>query len=682
MNRTRSISTVNGIAVECRKTVADRIIELIAAHTDHVFGVGGANIEDVYDALHRSAAPLTGVVAKHEFGAATMADGYARTTNRLGVVVATSGGGALNLVAALGESFDSRIPVLALVGQPPRSLEGHGAFQDTGGGHGRIDAERLFGTVARVCLRLDRAEGVTEVVARAIEAAQAGGPAVLLLPKDIQAQQAPDEETRPIDPGPRPLDRVLGEPYGNGAKRGKGGAQPDGAGSRECAAKSDGGESRARAARLGGAVSEPNSAPLDDDVPDDDVHAPDGVRAGGALWSRDAVPAARGRTPRYSEPKGDCREGAAQESAARGSEARGSEAQGGEARQVDSAVRAGVWRTVIIAGPEVARADARGELLAAAEALGAAVAVTPDAKDTFPNGHAHFAGIVGSMGHPRVAELVADAELCVVVGTPLPVLARAGLEAALAACPRIWHIGTDRAFVRTDAWLCGPLRTRLAELAASAATDPIAQEPIAPAPLRVPHAAGPGVRYRDAVDAIAARLTPGTDVVVDAGNTGAAAVHHLPVPPGGRFVIALGMGGMGYAFGAGIGSALGRRRRTFVLAGDGAYFMHGHEVHTAVEYHAPVTFVIFNNNAHAMCVTREQLYYSGDYTYNRFGPARIGAAVAAMFPHLPAYSADTRAEFAAALDATATATGPVFLEIRCDPDEIPPFAPFLKEFYA
>ncbi|WP_280445752.1 thiamine pyrophosphate-binding protein, partial [Nocardia brasiliensis] len=154
MNRTRSISETNGVAVECRKTVADRIIELIAAHTDHVFGVGGANIEDVYDALHRSAAPLTGIVAKHEFGAATMADGYARTTNRLGVVVATSGGGALNLVAALGESFDSRTPVLALVGQPPRPREGRGAVQGTGGGHGRIAARRQLGPGARVCRRL------------------------------------------------------------------------------------------------------------------------------------------------------------------------------------------------------------------------------------------------------------------------------------------------------------------------------------------------------------------------------------------------------------------------------------------------------------------------------------------------------------------------------------------------
>ena len=45
----------------------------------------------------------------------------------------------------------------------------------------------------------------------------------------------------------------------------------------------------------------------------------------------------------------------------------------------------------------------------------------------------------------------------------------------------------------------------------------------------------------------------------DAGNTGAAAVHHLPVPGDGRFVVALGMGGMGYSFGAGIGSAFARR---------------------------------------------------------------------------------------------------------------------------
>src|SRR3982751_5987463 len=52
----------------------------------HVFGVGGANIEDLYDAFHRTGGVVRAVVAKHEFSAATMADGYARTSGRLGVV--------------------------------------------------------------------------------------------------------------------------------------------------------------------------------------------------------------------------------------------------------------------------------------------------------------------------------------------------------------------------------------------------------------------------------------------------------------------------------------------------------------------------------------------------------------------------------------------------------------------
>ena len=73
-------------------------------------------------------------------------------------------------------------------------------------------------------------------------------------------------------------------------------------------------------------------------------------------------------------------------------------------------------------------------------------------------------------------------------------------------------------------------------------------------------------------------LPDGVDIVVDAGNTGAAAIHQLPVRRAGRFVVALGMGGMGYSFGAGIGMASAGRRRTVVIAGDGSFFMHGMEI--------------------------------------------------------------------------------------------------------
>jgi acetolactate synthase-1/2/3 large subunit len=178
-------------------------------------------------------------------------------------------------------------------------------------------------------------------------------------------------------------------------------------------------------------------------------------------------------------------------------------------------------------------------------------------------------------------------------------------------------------------------------------------------------------------------LPDGTDIVVDAGNTGAAAIHYLPVRRDGKFAVALGMGGMGYSFGAGIGMAFGRANsgrpggRTVVIAGDGAFFMHGMEVHTAVHYGLPVTFVLLNNNAHAMCVTREQLFYDDLYSYNRFRPSRLGAGLAAMFPGLTSVDVADRNGFAAAMRAALDVDGPAVISVECAADEIPPFAPFL-----
>jgi acetolactate synthase-1/2/3 large subunit len=178
-------------------------------------------------------------------------------------------------------------------------------------------------------------------------------------------------------------------------------------------------------------------------------------------------------------------------------------------------------------------------------------------------------------------------------------------------------------------------------------------------------------------------LPDGADIVVDAGNTGAAAIHYLPVRRKGRFAVALGMGGMGYSFGAGIGMAFGHLktrapgRRVVVIAGDGAFFMHGMEVHTALHYRLPVTFVLLNNNAHAMCVTREQLYYDDLYSYNRFAPSQLGAGLAAMFPGLTSVDVSDADAFAAAVRASLDVDGPSVVSVECSADEIPPFAPFL-----
>ena len=166
--------------------VVDHIVEHLARiDSDYIFGVDGANIEDLYDAAHFSS-DITAVLAKHEFSAATMADGYSRSGAGLGVVAATSGGGALNLIPGLGESFASRVPVLALVGQPATTMDGQGSFQDTSGRNGSLNAEALFSAVSVFCRRVLTPSDIISALPSAIAAARTGGPAVLLLPKDIQ----------------------------------------------------------------------------------------------------------------------------------------------------------------------------------------------------------------------------------------------------------------------------------------------------------------------------------------------------------------------------------------------------------------------------------------------------------------------------------------------------------------
>ena len=552
-----------------------RVVDHIVGHlagigVDYIFGVDGANIEDLYDAAYFRS-DITAVLAKHEFSAATMADGYSRSGAGLGVVAATSGGGALNLIPGLGESFTSRIPLLALVGQPATSMDGRGSFQDTSGRNGSLDAEALFSQVSVFCRRILTPADIVSALPAAIAAARAGGPAVLLLPKDIQ-QSAVHVNSRN---GGRPAD-----------------------------------------------VEQPRSI--------------------------------------------------------------------GDPHHIVRALRRATGPVTIIAGEQVARDDARAELSALRAVLRARVACVPDAKDAAGTpglGSSSALGVTGVMGHPGVSDAVAASGLCLVVGTRLSVTARAGLDEALAAVPTV-SIGSAPPYLPCTHVHTDDLRASLRMLtrALSGAGRPTGlrvPDMVAHTELTPPPFDGDGVRYRDAMAELDQILPDEVDIVVDAGNTGAAAIHYLPVRRKGRFAVALGMGGMGYSFGAGIGMAFGRAkaqapgRRVVVIAGDGAFFMHGMEVHTALHYRLPMTFVLLNNNAHAMCVTREQLYYDDLYSYNRFAPSQLGAGLAAMFPGLPSVDVTDADGLAAAVRGSLDVDGPSVVSVECAADEIPPFAPFL-----
>lgn len=541
--------------------VVDFIVNyLAAAGADHVFGVGGANIEDLYDAAFFNA-DVTAVLAKHEFSAATMADGYSRAVGGLAVVAATSGGASLNLVAGLGESLASRVPVLALVGQPPTVLDGCGAFQDTSGRNGSLNAETLLATVSVYCRRVRTPTDILTALPEAVAAALGGGPAVLLLPKDIQQ----------------------------------------------------------------------------------------------STIGTSALAVARSRP------------------------------QPGDPRPLAQELRRGLGAVTIIAGEQVARDDARTELEQLRAALRARIATVPDAKDVgaTPGSGSSALGVTGVMGHPAAAEAIGNSAVCLLVGTRLPATARAGLDAALGRV-RTLSIGSAPPYLACTHVHTDDLRTSLAQLTRTLTgpgrphglreLDPLPRTELTP-----PAFDGPGIRYREAMTVLDEALSDGVDIVVDAGNSGAAAIHQLPVRRGGRFVVALGMGGMGYAFGAGIGVAFARRRRTVVIAGDGSFFMHGMEIHTALEYRLPVTFVLLNNNAHAMCVTREQLFYGDLYSYNRFRPSLLGAGLATMFPGLQSVDVSEIHELRQAIRRALDTDGPSVVSIECSADEIPPFAPFLRQ---
>ena len=170
-------------------------------------------------------------------------------------------------------------------------------------------------------------------------------------------------------------------------------------------------------------------------------------------------------------------------------------------------------------------------------------------------------GVTGVMGHPGVAAAIADSAVCLLVGTRLSVTARAGLDDVLASVP-VLSIGSARPYVASTHVHTDDLRGSLSLLTETLSGQgrPLGArvpDAVPHTELRPPPFTGPGVRYRDAMTVLDAVLPDGTDIVVDAGNIGASAIHYLPARRDGRFIVALGMGGMGYSFGAGVGVSFG-----------------------------------------------------------------------------------------------------------------------------
>jgi len=154
---------------------------------EFVFGVPGGAIEPLYNALARSSrrgGPRP-IVARHETGAAFMADGYARESGKLGVCCATSGPGATNLITGVACAYENEIPMLVITGQPSLRLLGRGALQESSGAG--IDTVSMFRTCTRYSALISHPDQLERQLTNALLSAYqpTPGPVHLSIPMDV-----------------------------------------------------------------------------------------------------------------------------------------------------------------------------------------------------------------------------------------------------------------------------------------------------------------------------------------------------------------------------------------------------------------------------------------------------------------------------------------------------------------
>ncbi|WP_118984970.1 acetolactate synthase 3 large subunit [Photorhabdus sp. CRCIA-P01] len=151
---------------------------LIDQGVEHIFGYPGGAVLDIYDALH-TVGGIEHILVRHEQGAVHMADGYARSTGKVGVVLITSGPGATNAITGIATAYMDSIPMVVLSGQVASSLIGNDAFQE-------CDMVGISRPIVKHSFLVKKTEDIPKVLKKAFYLASSGrpGPVVIDLPKD------------------------------------------------------------------------------------------------------------------------------------------------------------------------------------------------------------------------------------------------------------------------------------------------------------------------------------------------------------------------------------------------------------------------------------------------------------------------------------------------------------------
>lgn len=170
---------------------ADIVIEtLIEQGTKTVFGYPGGQVINLYDALYKREDRIHHVLTAHEQGACHAADGYARATGDVGVVIATSGPGATNLVTGIATAYLDSTPLVAITGNVPNALIGRDSFQE-------VDITGVTLPVTKHNFFVKDYTVLADTIRKAFRIAKSGrpGPVLVDIPKDVQVQM---QEFEPV----------------------------------------------------------------------------------------------------------------------------------------------------------------------------------------------------------------------------------------------------------------------------------------------------------------------------------------------------------------------------------------------------------------------------------------------------------------------------------------------------
>ena len=160
---------------------------------DTVFGYPGGTILNIYDEMYKHSDEITHILVSHEQGAAHAADGYARSTGKVGVCMATSGPGATNLVTGIATAYMDSVPLVAITANVAKSGLGKDSFQE-------IDIVGATMPITKHNFIVKDIENLADTLRKAFRIAKTGrpGPVLVDITKDVTAAKYNYEKQEPV----------------------------------------------------------------------------------------------------------------------------------------------------------------------------------------------------------------------------------------------------------------------------------------------------------------------------------------------------------------------------------------------------------------------------------------------------------------------------------------------------